>query len=164
MAISNRGLSTRLIPVAGASARKVHGRVRTNRSERLINVGSLVRSLDDLPGEASIGIATLDDFIGLQHADQLDRLPEAADIAFLRKHGEIDVRMNVVARVMLYVAKLTADDSDRPAYGSLHFDVDHRHGSRPSRNIPSPNMFGTGAWMRHDWRTRAEVCHDNLAR
>src|ERR1700674_657106 len=114
--------------------------------------------------EAPVGIATLDDFIGLQHADQLDRLPEAAHIAFFREHGETDVRMNVVARMMLYVAELTADDGDRPLYGSLHFDVDHRHGSRPPCNIPSPIRSPPALGCGMIGLQHAKVCHDNLAR
>jgi hypothetical protein len=75
----------------------------------------------------------LDDFVRLQHADQPHFLLEAAGIAFFGEHLEFDVRVNVVERVMLDVAELTADDGDRPMYGSLHFDVDHRHGLRPPR-------------------------------
>src|SRR5205809_1114225 len=33
----------------------------------------------------------------------------------------------MVARVMLYIAELTADDGQRPAYGSLHLDIDRGH-------------------------------------
>src|ERR1019366_794052 len=112
----------------GLRAEGHHCRVGTYGSEALVNARSLVCAFDYVPGETPVGIAMLDDFVRLQHADQLHLLPEGAGIALFGEHGESDIGVNPVLRVMLDVAELTADHGDRPVNGSLHFDVDHSHG------------------------------------
>jgi len=53
---------------------------------------------------------------------------------------------------MLDIAELTADHGDGPVYGSLHFDVDHSHDSRPRpgwkvlRFWEIPARSSTRAW------------------
>ena len=131
-----------MIPVAGASARKVTSVASApTDANRLVDAHALVGAGYDLRGKASVGIAVLDDFIGLQDADQPDLLAEAAVVAILRKHGELDVGVNAIARVMPHVAELAANDGNGPADSRLHFDNDHGHGSSLSTASAASGML-----------------------